>query len=167
MIRNSRCRRVFAALALACATPVPAGDTMLVLTDEEYEANLNYRERGVEIVGKRQDPEAPRIVVAEPDTGTDVVAPVYVAVRFEAAQNASIDINSLKVRYGWFDITKRVLESMDVTGDGISGQIGSMRNGKYAISISISDTLKRTSSARIEFRVVDIVAQDDGGARSR
>jgi hypothetical protein len=42
-----------------------------------------------------------------------------------------------------------------VSHDGIAGKIQSMRNGKYTISVSISDTMHRTSSTRIEFRVVE------------
>lgn len=164
MIRRYRLLVIALAFAAGAAS---AEDPVVLLTDEEYEANLSYRERSAEIVGKRQDPLAPRIVVARPDTGVDVVAPVDVIVRFEAAGDAVIDTDSLKVKYGWFDITKRVRESMNVSNDGISGKIRSMRNGRYTISVSISDTHRRTGSAKIEFRIVDDLVQSADDPASR
>jgi hypothetical protein len=132
---------------------------MLVLTEQEFEANLDYLERGVDIFKRPGDPLAPQIYIDAPDVDVDVAPPVNISVRFEAADGATIDLNSLRVKYGWFDITKRVLESMQVSANGISGKIGSMRRGKYTLKVSISDTLERKSSAKIVFKVVQVDAK--------
>lgn len=147
------CLFVFSMLAASLAS---ADGSVLMLTDEEYEANLDFRERAVEILQKPSDPLAPRIVIDRPDVGSDVAVPVDVAVRFEAAGDSEIDLGTLRIRYGWFDITDRVLESMEVSPTGITGKIRGMRRGKYSLKLSISDTMRRESFARIEFQIVEL-----------
>jgi hypothetical protein len=126
---------------------------MLVLTAEEYEANLNFRERGNGSSEIDVDPSAPRILVETPDVEGDVTAPVDVKVTFVAAEGSNIDLGSLKVRYGWFDITDRVLKWLEVTSAGMRGHIAAMKRGDYRIRVSISDDQDRTGKAEIKFRV--------------
>ena len=133
-----------------------ASDSMVVLTAEEFEANLNYRERGVDITAKPTDPLAPEIIIERPDVASEVAPPVDIAIRFEASEDAAIDLDSLKIRYGWFDITDRVLKAMDVSPEGIQGQIQSLKKGKYSLKISVRDTMRRKSDAKIVFRIVDL-----------
>ena len=135
---------------------VRAESPILVLTAEEFEANLSYRERAVDITKKPTDPLAPEIIIDRPDVAADVSPPVDVAIRFQASDDAAIDLNTLKIRYGWFDITDRVLKAMDVSHDGINGQIQSMKKGKYSLKITIRDTMKRKSDAKIVFQIVDL-----------
>ncbi len=134
-----------------------AGDSILVLSAEEFDANLSFRERSVELTRKPTDPLAPKIVIEAPNIEAGVAPPITVAVTFQPAEGATIDLDSLKVKYGWFDITQRVRDTMEVTRDGIAGQINGMRLGKYALRVSISDNLRRTSSTKIKFEVVDSV----------
>lgn len=154
----------FSRLVLACliclAGFTQASDSVLVLSADEFDANLSYRERGVELTSKRTDPLAPQIVIETPDLGADVAPPVDVAVRFQPAEGANIDLESLKVKYGWFDITRRVRETMEVTPNGIAGKITGMRRGKYSLRVSISDSQRRTSNTNIRFQVVDAAAQE-------
>lgn len=145
-------------LTIGAVNHASHAQSILVLTAEEFDANLNYRERGGNILKKPGDPLAPQIIVDAPDIGTDVAPPVSISVRFQPAGDASIDLESLRVKYGWFDITKRVLESMEVSPDGISGQIGSMRRGKYTLKLSIKDSMNRQSDAIIAFTVVQLNA---------
>ena len=129
---------------------------MVVLTAEEFEANLDYRERGVDITKKPPDPLAPEIIIDRPDVASDVAPPVDIAIRFQTSDDAAIDLDSLKIRYGWFDITERVLKAMHVSPDGIQGQIQSMKKGEYSLKISVRDTMRRKSDARIVFQIVEI-----------
>jgi hypothetical protein len=153
-------KTAFVLFSVICAGALAsAAEKMLVLTEQEFEANLDYLERGVDIFKRPGDPLAPQIYIDAPDVDVDVAPPVNISVRFEAADGATIDLNSLRVKYGWFDITKRVLESMQVSANGISGKIGSMRRGKYTLKVSISDTLERKSSAKIVFKVVQVDAK--------
>ena len=133
-----------------------AEETLLVLTAEEFEANLSYRERGVDITKKPADPLAPEIIIERPELASEVAPPVDVLVRFQPSGDAAIDLDTLEIRYGWFDITERVLKTMKVSPDGISGQIRSMKNGQYTLKLSVRDTMQRRSDAKIVFRIVDI-----------
>lgn len=151
---NRRCTAGALFLLLLAGARAGADDRALVLTADEFDANLDFRERSVELLPQAGDPEAPRIVIEKPDIGADVAAPVDVSVRFETAGDAEIDIDTLRIRYGWFDITQRVRDSMEVTGDGISGKITSMRNGKHTLKVTISDSFKREGKASIVFHVV-------------
>ena len=130
-----------------------ADDQMLILTDEEFDANLDYRERDANIFKKPTDPMAPQIILETPDLGAVVAPPIDVSIRFQSSEDATIDLDSLRVRYGWFDITKRVRKSMTVTSDGIAGQLKSMRRGKYTLKVTISDSKRRKSSAKIRFTI--------------
>jgi hypothetical protein len=127
----------------------------MTLTDDEFDANLSYIERSATVVRKPVDPLAPQIIVESPHVGANVSPPVDVVVKFAPSENSEIDLDSLKVKYGWFDITERVRESMTVSPDGIAGQLQSMRFGKYKIRVSIGDTMRRTSNAELEFKIVD------------
>lgn len=137
-----------------------AEETLLVLTAEEFEANLSYRERGVDITKKPADPLAPEIIIERPDLASEVAPPVDVAIRFQASDDAAIDLDTLKIRYGWFDITDRVLKAMEVSADGIQGQIRSMQKGGYSLKISVRDTMRRKSDAKIVFQIVSIPGED-------
>ena len=151
------CVAIMLAFAVCLSAELASGnDSMLVLTAEEFEANLNYRERGVDITAKPTDPLAPEIIIDRPDVAADVAPPVDVAIRFQASEDAAIDLETLKIRYGWFDITDRVLKAMDVSPDGIEGQIQSMKKGKYSLKISVRDTMRRKSDAKIVFQIVDL-----------
>jgi hypothetical protein len=145
------------AIALGIAAPMTSAETpFLILTDEEFDANLTYRERSADIVRKKPDPLAPRIIVEAPQLGSDVSPPVNIVVKFSPAADSAIVLDSLIVKYGWYDITERVRESMTVSPEGIAGQLQSMRRGKYTIKVTIGDTLQRTSNAEINFKIVDV-----------
>jgi len=163
--QNGHCRPIsIVAIALLVATQFAAAESnLLTLSDEEFDANLSYIERSANIVRKPVDPLAPRIVVESPDIGASVSPPVNVVVRFAPSEDSKIDLDSLKVKYGWFDITERVRDSMTVSPDGIAGQLQSMKFGKYKIRVSIGDTMQRTSNAELEFKIVSV----DSGPDSR
>ncbi len=145
------------AIALGMTAPMTSAETPFVtLTDEEFDANLSYRERTADLVRKPPDPLAPRIIVEAPQLGSDVSPPVDIIVRFSPAEDSAIVLDSLKVKYGWFDITSRVRESMTVSPEGIAGKLQSVRIGKYTIKVSIGDTMQRTSNAEINFKIVDV-----------
>lgn len=152
--------QLFVASSLHVAGGAMAEETLLVLTAEEFEANLSYRERGVDITKKPADPLAPEIIIERPDLASEVAPPVDVAIRFQASDDAAIDLDTLKIRYGWFDITDRVLKAMEVSADGIQGQIRSMQKGGYSLKISVRDTMRRKSDAKIVFQIVSIPGED-------
>ncbi len=54
---------------------------------------------------------APTISIQEPDITRPVRSPVNIRIRFQAAANARIEVNTLRVRYGrlGIDLTRRIL----------------------------------------------------------
>lgn len=86
-----------------------------MLTAEEFEANLNFSERSVDITQKSTDTLAPKILIDRRDLGSEAMTPVDVAVRCEVTGDATIDLDTLKIKYGLFDIAKRVLLVREVT----------------------------------------------------
>lgn len=157
-----RLRYLVVILCLFIVAAVQADQSVLVLTAEEFDSNLNYLERDVQLIKKPTDPMAPQILIRAPDIGEDVAPPIDVAVAFQASEGATIDLDTLVVKYGWFNITARVRETMDVTANGIAGKIVGMRRGKYSLKVSISDSEQRTSKAKISFTVVELPAGSDG-----
>lgn len=125
----------------------------VLLSADQFDANRSYVERGTVQATRSLDALAPRILVETPDPGAGVTPPVDVVVRFEPAADAKIDVDSLQVKYGWFDITDTVIKSMAVSETGITGRLTVIRAGDYALKVSIADSKKRTGYAKLDFRV--------------
>ena len=98
---------------------------------------------------------APAIVVDTPTLDESVKPPFDVSIRFEANDDANINIDTLKIKYGFFDLTDEVIARMKVSATGISGPIDAVKPGRYKLKVSISDDKKRTGRALLVFRVVD------------
>jgi len=75
-------------------------------------------------------------------------------MRFMPSDDATIALDTLKIKYGWFDLTEKVLQRMIVTASGIEGQIDAVKPGKYKLKFSISDDKQRTGRTTMTFRVV-------------
>lgn len=99
-------------------------------------------------------PGAPRILISIPESDAEVTAPVPVRIRFVAESDARIITESLRVRYGPFDVTEKVRKKLVVSQDGIDGRIEEAIPGRYKFRMSISDTQNRTGEANLTFRVV-------------
>jgi len=143
---------VLAALvAFGCAA---TKDQALVITAEQYDA---VEASGVDeepAARGRVDPDAPVIIVETPETDSDVSTPFSVRVRFEPLDGATIDLDTLKIKYHIFDLTDEVLENMTVTGSGIVGEIDAIKPGRYKLKLSISDDRQRTGRATLRFHIV-------------
>lgn len=98
---------------------------------------------------------APAIVVDMPTLDESVKPPFDVSIRFLANDDANIVIDTLKIKYGFFDLTDEVIARMKVSAAGISGPIDAVKPGRYKLKVSISDDKKRTGRALLVFRVVD------------
>jgi hypothetical protein len=97
---------------------------------------------------------APAIIVEKPDPDTGVRTPFQVQMRFRPIDDATIDLDTLKIKYGWFDLTEEVLKRMIVSTSGIEGQIDAIKPGKYKLKFSISDDKQRTGRTTLTFHVI-------------
>ena len=83
----------------------------------------------------------------------EVAPPFPVLIRFVPTGDATINLDTLKVKYKFLDVTERVTGNMTVTPAGIEGHIDAVKAGKYKFKVSISDNQDRTGRATFTFRV--------------
>ena len=99
---------------------------------------------------------APTITIQEPDITRPVRIPVDIRVRFQAAADARIAVNSLHVRYGFLgiDITRRILAHARPTPSGMFVGGAELPRGRHRVTIQIADDMGRVGSRSFEFTVV-------------
>ena len=98
---------------------------------------------------------APTIRIEEPDITRPVRLPANIRIRFQAADNARIDVNSLHVRYGFLriDITRRILAHARPTPSGVFVQDVELPRGRHTVTIQIADNMGGIGSQSFDFNV--------------
>lgn len=98
----------------------------------------------------------PKIRIDEPDISRPVRLPVNIRIRFQAATNARIDINSLRIRYGFLgiDVTRRILAHARPTATGVFVEDAELPKGRHRVTIQIGDNMGRSGSQSFDFNVV-------------
>ena len=100
------------------------------------------------------DKTAPTIELLSPDVkDDDLTSPLKFELRFEAYGDASIDLDTLKITYGFLNITKRIIKGAEVTESGILARNAEIPPGSYSVRVEIRDTKKRRSSRKFKFTV--------------
>ena len=99
---------------------------------------------------------APTIRIEEPDITRAVRSPVNIRIRFRAATNAKIEVNTLRVRYGFLgiDITRRILAHARPTPSGVFVEDAELPRGRHRVTIQIADNMGRVGSKSFDFNVV-------------
>src|SRR6516225_11958218 len=99
---------------------------------------------------------APTIRIEEPDITRLVRSPVNIRIRFQAAANAKIDVNTLRVRYGrlGIDLTRRILAHARSTQSGVFVEDAELPRGRHRVTIQIADNMGRVGSKSFDFNVV-------------
>jgi hypothetical protein len=99
---------------------------------------------------------APTITIEEPEITRPVRSPVNIRIRFQAAANARIAVNSLRVRYGrlGIDITRRILAHARPTPSGVFVEDAELPRGRHRVTIQIADNMGRVGSKSFDFNVV-------------
>jgi hypothetical protein len=98
---------------------------------------------------------APTIRVEEPNTTRPINSPVRIRVTFQPASNATIVVDSFRVRYGslGIDITRRILAHARPTASGVTVNDAELPRGRHRVTIQIADNLGRVGSKSLEFTV--------------
>jgi len=133
----------------------PQRQRLFIVTEGQLRAVEATSDEEGEIERGVPPPGAPRIVIDVPEPESKVMAPVPVSIRFLAETDAEIVPESLRVRFGFFDITDKVRDALDVSKEGITGRIEDAYPGNYKFTLEVSDTLNRTGLASIRFKVVE------------
>jgi hypothetical protein len=93
-------------LSLWAGTPAQAWQ---LITEEEFarEASAPHAGAAAPVIPS----DAPVITLDQPDATNPIKSPVSIRVSFHPKEGSTIDINSLRVTYGFFaiDITQRIL----------------------------------------------------------
>ena len=113
----------------ADSCPVDAGKTLSIVKSR--------------IVGT---PEGPEIRVS---------AGGHLSMQLVATNGANIDLNSLQIRYSFFDITQKVLNHVGTISSAmqIAGEI--LPVGKHKISIQVHDSVGRATRLKLTLRVLE------------
>lgn len=136
-------------LLAACGTEEPATTNVLVLTEKDFEA--------MQAPDTDEDIErcfgSPSITVERP-AQSSILPPVPIDIRFVPLGQSDVDLSSLKIKMGPINVTKRVLENLSVSPDGITGMIDTAKPGKYKFTIKLYDSLNRCGKAVLQFQVL-------------
>lgn len=97
---------------------------------------------------------APVIEVLEPDPAKPIKSPVTIRIRFHAQAGARIIPTSFRAKYGWFDITDRLVAHAKVDATGIFAENAEIPAGQYKVTLQIADDQGRSATRALEFRVV-------------
>jgi hypothetical protein len=145
-------------MMLAAATVLAAGRGFELLSQQEYQSELTARAKpGAALVIRSADLNAPSITVVKPDRNLPIQPPVDIDVRFKAAEGATVNVSSLKIKYGFLglDITQRILQApgVQVSADGLRASGARLPSGSHKLLIEIADNYGRTGRQPLEFTV--------------
>jgi hypothetical protein len=147
-------RRNLLLLAPALALPAPGARAFSLILPEEAAADSAApepppppRTRSV------PNPDAPAIVVAAPDEGRALRAPLSIRLQFVARGGAAIDLSSFRARYGFLgiDVTARLLQHARLTAAGLEADNADIPAGDHRLRLEIADTSGRRAERSIRF----------------
>lgn len=145
-------KQFFYAFLFLSLGPSTAGTPYLVSADEMQASN-----EAIIQITPRSSPvkDAPRIELITPKLPGTVGSPTVIDLRFQAASPSNIKPDSFKALYGTFqiDITKRLLNVANVTGDGVRVDEANLPKGRHKILLTVEDSLGRIGNQAIEFEV--------------
>jgi hypothetical protein len=98
----------------------------------------------------------PTIRIEEPDLTRPVRLPANIRIRFHASADARIEVNTLRVRYGFLgiDITRRILAHARPNPSGVFVEDAELPRGRHRVTIQIADTMGRSASQSFDFNVI-------------
>lgn len=147
--------------AFSCLQPVSSntGSVFDLVTLEEYSLALSKGERPQNQLTTKSLPGiGPEIVLERPDQlGSKLNSPVDILLRFSTSDGASIDMQSLRISYGYFlriDITDRILEHAELGESHLEARGAKLPSGKHEIFIEISDENGRKTEKEYSIRII-------------
>lgn len=149
---------IAAVAMLAAAGALAADRGFELLSQQEYQSELSARAKpGAGLVARSADLNAPSITVVKPNRTLPIQPPVDIDVRFKPAEGATVNVSSLKIKYGFLglDITQRILQApgVQVSADGLRASGAQLPSGSHKLLIEIADNYGRTGRQPLEFTV--------------
>jgi len=147
-----------AVAVLAVAVALAAARGFELLSQQEYQSELTARAKpGAALVARSADLNAPSITVVKPNRTLPIQPPVDIDVRFKPAEGATVNVSSLKIKYGFLglDITQRILQApgVQISADGLRASGAQLPSGSHKLLIEIADNYGRTGRQPLEFTV--------------
>jgi len=148
----------FLSVAFLSLAVFSSADGFTLISEAEKKAYSEAVENGdfLELEEKSLDLDdtAPKIELLRPDIDDgDLRSPLVFELRFEAYGDAAIDLETLKITYGWKNITKRIIKDAEVSETGILARDADIPPGRYSIQVQIRDSKKRLSKRKFKFTV--------------
>ena len=139
-----------------------ASESFMLVSEEEYRLQLDQghmqrkkRKRSTRSIFSI-DENSPRIIINAPSVASGIYSPIKIDINFKASDDSAIQLDSLKVLYGWMDldITDRIMQYAQVSRAGISAENVELPVGEHNITIEITDTKGRDSEKDVYFEVL-------------
>lgn len=146
-------------VALLCTLPLKAhaSEAFELVTPGEYAEAVTAGENPAHDLMPKALPGGPQINVISPViSGGSLGSPVDIEVKFIAGQDASIDMQSLRIFYLMFvkkDVTERIMEHAEVGADFVRAPGAKLPAGKHKFLLEISDSKNRKSTQKIVVEV--------------
>lgn len=142
--------RWLACLAMLCCTGAQA---QWLVTEQE--AQMSRSAPQMPEAKALPSPDAPKIVLLQPDLSAQVASPTRILLRFEPGPEGQIRPDTFKVRYGTFrlDITSRITAASKVTVQGIDVAEASLPKGSHRLYLEIQDSQGRVGERALSFVV--------------
>jgi hypothetical protein len=80
--------------------------------------------------------------------------PVTIRISFLPKAGATIETASFHATYGWFDITKRILEHAHISRSGLLANNVNIPAGHHKVTLQIADNMQRVGVRTFEFTVL-------------
>jgi hypothetical protein len=151
------------AMVLAAATGLIAAAGPFAGPAEAYDLLTaeDYAERSARAATRSittQANEGPEIIVHTPEASGNLHSPLDFDVEFRA-RHAEPDMSTLTLEYDlgffWKDITDRLAEHAEITGNRIISRGAELPAGDHYLRLSISDQAGKTTTSNMVLTVAD------------
>ena len=149
-------------VALSISPCLDASEPFMLVTEEEYLLQLDQKKPSRQKMKLKMrsisgaDQESPLITINSPSVTSELHSPIRIDINFKAPDDANIQIDSLKVMYGWLslDITDRIRQHAQISHSGILAENVELPVGKHNITIEITDTMERSAEKEFSFEIL-------------
>lgn len=148
-------------LASSLSTPTVLLAEGFWLVDPEIQLKAQLETEQTKGFGfDKNEPGAPVITLKTPDlNGAKIHSPMTIEVSFTAEDGATIDIDTLEIRYkrGFINIniTDRILEHATLSETGLVANNAELNAGKHGVIIKVKDNQGRSGSELYKFQISD------------
>lgn len=151
-------RKLIASLAVPVLLMTTDASAFELISAQQYQKlqQSAASEQQIERLEKSLDlnASAPRIELLQPDIEADALSsPFEIELRSTPSTGANIDLGSLKITYGWFNITDKIMQNAEVTESGILAKDAEIPAGRHTIKVEIKDSLNRKARRKFSFTV--------------